>query len=160
MTLMLRADEITRLARASHEQAVILAAESEYVRRGIAGQLSVLSRVRRGLNRTYDAGKKEFKMLTKMMDSAGGKLTQTMDKLKGTIVESRFRQDAGDDDEIERNSGETRGDRTLMEFVDENEVNSMVEHLKKSLKQLQVRHPIPCMFIEATNPPSEHSTIL
>ena len=142
MTLMLRADEITRLARVSHEEAVILAAESEYLRRGISGQLNVLSRVRRGLNRTYDAGKREFKTLTKMMDSAGGKLTQTMDKLKGTIVERELHHDSGDDKEMEQHSEEMQGDRTLMDFIDENGVNSMVEDLKRSLKQLQVRYAL------------------
>jgi autophagy-related protein 17 len=138
MTLILRADEIARLARASHEESVILAAESEYLRRGIAGQLGLLSRVQRALTRTKEGGKREFKMLTKMMDSTGGKLTQTMTTLRNTIVERELQRETAGDDQMGQSGEGALADKTLMDFIDENGVNEMMEELRKSLHQLKV----------------------
>ncbi|KAH9238448.1 hypothetical protein K456DRAFT_1886265 [Colletotrichum gloeosporioides 23] len=124
MTAVLRANEIATDARQAHEEAVVLYAESQFLKRAIAEQLALLMKVRRGLKRTYDAGKRDFKNLVKTMDATNEKLQDTMAMLKNTTVESVFRP-----------PGEER--RNLMDFVDEKSVHVMVEALKQSLGELQ-----------------------
>ncbi|KAF9873037.1 kinase activator [Colletotrichum karsti] len=124
MTAVLRANEIATDARQAHEEAVVLYAESQFLKRAIADQLGLLMKVRRGLKRTYDAGKRDFKNLVKTMDATNEKLQDTMAMLKNTTVESVFRP-----------PGEER--RNLIDFVDEQSVHVMVEALKQSLGELQ-----------------------
>ncbi|TEA10523.1 Autophagy-related protein 17 [Colletotrichum sidae] len=124
MTAVLRANEIATEARLAHEKAVVLYAESQFLQRAISEQLALLMKVRRGLKRTYDAGKRDFKMLVKTMDATNETLQDTMAMLKNTTVEAGFRP-----------PGEER--RNLMDFVDEKSVHVMVEALKKSLGELQ-----------------------
>ncbi|OLN83363.1 Autophagy-related protein 17 [Colletotrichum chlorophyti] len=124
MTAVLRANEIATEARQAHEEAVVLYAESQFLQRAISEQLAILARVRRGLKKTYDAGKRDFKNLVKTMDATNEKLQDTMAMLKNTTVEAVFRP-----------PGEGR--RNLMDFVDEKSVHVMVEALKQSLGELQ-----------------------
>ncbi|OHE94185.1 kinase activator [Colletotrichum orchidophilum] len=124
MTAVLRANEIATDARQAHEEAVVLYAETQFLRRAILEQLALLMKVRRGLKRTYDAGKRDFKHLVKTMDATNEKLQETMAMLKNTTVEAGFRP-----------PGEER--RNLMDFVDEKSVHVMVEALKQSLGELQ-----------------------
>ncbi|KAK1676866.1 kinase activator [Colletotrichum godetiae] len=124
MTAVLRANEIATDARQAHEEAVVLYAETQFLRRAISEQLALLMKVRRGLKRTYDAGKRDFKHLVKTMDATNEKLQETMAMLKNTTVEAVFRP-----------PGEER--RNLMDFVDEKSVHVMVEALKQSLGELQ-----------------------
>ncbi|KAF6804789.1 Autophagy-related protein 17 [Colletotrichum sojae] len=128
MNLLVRANEITTQARLAHEEAVVLHAEGRFLRRAAADQIAVLAKVRRGLKRTYDAGKRDFKNLVKTMDATNETLQDTMAMLRNTTVEPGFRP-----------AGEER--RNLMDFVDERSVHVMVEALKKSLGELQVRCP-------------------
>ncbi|KAF6825548.1 kinase activator [Colletotrichum musicola] len=124
MNLLVRANEIATQARLAHEEAVVLHAEGRFLRRAAADQLAVLAKVRRGLKRTYDAGKRDFKNLVKTMDATNETLQDTMAMLRNTTVEPGFRP-----------AGEER--RNLMDFVDERSVHVMVEALKKSLGELQ-----------------------
>lgn len=127
MTSVLRANELCTLALQLYEEAVVLGSETEFLRRGMASQLGVLARVRNGLNRTCEAGKREFKQLIRAMDGADGKMRGTVDGLKGRVVEGGFRVGEGDE-----------GERNLMDFVDEKSVQGLVEALKGSVKELQV----------------------
>ncbi|TID02580.1 Autophagy-related protein 17 [Colletotrichum higginsianum] len=124
ITAVLRANEIATDARQAHEEAVVLYAETQFLQRAIAEQLALLMKVRRGLKRTYDAGKRDFKNLVKTMDATNETLRETMDMLKNTTVEAVFRP-----------PGEAR--RNLMDFVDEKSVHVMREALKQSLGELQ-----------------------
>ncbi|KAJ0166146.1 Autophagy-related protein 17 [Colletotrichum tanaceti] len=124
ITAVLRANEIATDARQAHEEAVILYAETQFLQRAIAEQSALLMKVRRGLKRTYDAGKRDFKSLVKTMDATNESLRETMDMLKNTTVEAVFRP-----------PGEAR--RNLMDFVDEKSVHVMREALKQSLGELQ-----------------------
>jgi autophagy-related protein 17 len=124
---VLRANEIATASRQLHEDAVIRAAHSDFLRRSISDQAHILLRVRRSLQRTYDYGKRDFKQLIKMMDGADEKLQVTMKMLRGTRVEPIFRP-VGEDS------------KTLLDFVDEKSVHSVVEALKSSLGGLQVRN--------------------
>ena len=131
MNSVLRANEICTNALQLYEEAVVLGSETEYLRRGMASQLGVLARVRNGLNRTCENGKRDFKQLIRMMDGTDGKMRETIGALRDRVVEKGFREGEGDE-----------GERNLMDFVDEKGVQRVVEALKGSVTELQVRKPI------------------
>lgn len=125
MTLVLRANDLSTHARQLHEESVILGAQTGFLKKGIDDQTKLLLRVRRSMIRTYDAGKREFKHIIKTLDSANGKLESTIDMLSNTLVDPVFRP-----------SGEKP--KTLLDFVDENQVHGMRDALKGSIAELQV----------------------
>ncbi|CAI4218028.1 unnamed protein product [Parascedosporium putredinis] len=126
MTAVVRANEICTTALHAYEESVVLNAETEYLRRGMANQLSVLARVKRSLNRTYDAGKKEFKQLIRMMDAADARMQATTATLRERIVQPEFRE--GENDGVQR---------SLLDFVADERVSEVVKALKASVKELQ-----------------------
>ena len=81
--------------------------------------------MRRGMTRAYDNGKREFKQLIRTLDGANEKLEQTLDMLRGTIVDRVFRPDG-------------EGKKNLMDFVYEKSVDTLVNALKESVIELQV----------------------
>ncbi|KAI1500725.1 kinase activator [Biscogniauxia marginata] len=124
MRLVLRANELVHVARQAYEESVILSAQSQFLRRGIGEQMHLLVRVRRSLQRTYDHGKREFKQIIKTLDSTHGRLEDTMNILRGRIVESAFRP-----------AGEEK--RNLLDFVDELQVDTIRDALKENIQALQ-----------------------
>ncbi|KAM0400498.1 hypothetical protein HYE67_007787 [Fusarium culmorum] len=125
MTLVLRANEIANAARQSHEDVAILAAQAGFLKESILDQTTILVRVRRSLQGTYDWGKRDFKKLIRSMDLVDGGLEHTMEMLRDTSVEGVFRPD-----------GEER--RSLLDFIDEGGVHGVREAMKKSIQELQV----------------------
>ncbi|RDA90372.1 hypothetical protein CP533_5635 [Ophiocordyceps camponoti-saundersi (nom. inval.)] len=124
MGLVLRANEIATAARAAHEDTVMLAAHMRFLGGSIADQVTLLKRLRRGFQATYEWGKRDFKKLIRAMDEADGKLGSTMEMLRGTEVQDEMRP-----------VGEER--RNLLDFVDETGVHAMREAMKKSIEELQ-----------------------
>ncbi|EYB24604.1 hypothetical protein FG05_06510 [Fusarium graminearum] len=124
MTLVLRANEIANAARQSHEDVAILAAQAGFLKESILDQTTILVRVRRSLQGTYDWGKRDFKKLIRSMDLVDGGLEQTMEMLRDTSVEGVFRPE-----------GEER--RSLLDFIDEGGVHGVREAMKKSIQELQ-----------------------
>ncbi|KAG8665421.1 autophagy protein 17 [Fusarium poae] len=124
MTLVLRANEIANAARQSHEDVAILAAQAGFLKESILDQTTILVRVRRSLQGTYDWGKRDFKKLLRSMDLVDGGLEHTMEMLRDTSVEGVFRPD-----------GEER--RSLLDFIDEGGVHGVREAMKKSIQELQ-----------------------
>ncbi|GAP87697.1 putative kinase activator [Rosellinia necatrix] len=124
MRLVLRANELVHAARQAHEESVILSAQTQFLRRGITEQMRLLLRVRKGLTRAYDDAKREFKQIIKTLDLANGRLEDTMNILRGRVVNSAFRPP----DEEKRN---------LLDFVDEAQVDRMREALKENIQALQ-----------------------
>ena len=124
MTLVLRANELANEARHSHEDASILAAQAGFLRSSILDQASILVRLRRSIQATYDWGKKDFKRLVKGMDDVGGEVEDTMDLLRQTEVQPNLRVE-----------GEDR--KSLLDYVEESSVDGMKEALKKSIQELQ-----------------------
>lgn len=125
VTLVRRADDLSTHARHLHEESVILGAQTAFLKRGIADQLRLLSRVHRNMIHTYDASKREFKQLTPAMDAVHGKLQQTMDMLREIPVDPLFRP-----------PGEAQ--KYLFDFVSEDQVQIMLADLKEGIDQLQV----------------------
>lgn len=126
MGLVLEANSLTTTARLAHEESVILEAQTDFLRRGIDDEVRVLLRVRKGMMRAYDAGKREFKQILRTLDAANGRLEQTMEMLRQTMVESAFRPP-------------DEKPRSLLHFVDEKNIDGMRELLKESIAGLQVR---------------------
>ncbi|KAJ4141714.1 autophagy protein 17 [Fusarium equiseti] len=124
VALVLRANEIANAARQSHEDVAILTAQVGFLQESILDQTTILARVRRSLQGTYDWGKKDFKKLIKSMDLVDGGLERTMEMLRETGVEEVFRP-----------KGEER--RSLLDFIDEGGVHGVREAMKKSIQELQ-----------------------
>ncbi|KAJ2990294.1 hypothetical protein NUW58_g3022 [Xylaria curta] len=124
IALVLRANELVHTARQAHEESVILSAQTQFLHRGISDQMRLLLRVRKGLTRTYDEGKREFKQIIKTLDVTNGRLEDTMSVLRGRPVNSAFRP-----------PGEEK--RSLLDFVDEAQVDGMIEGLKDNIQALQ-----------------------
>jgi len=126
MSAVLRGNELATSAVHLHEESVILGAQTAFLRRGITEQVQLLLRIRKGMLRAYDAGKRDFQRLIKTMDVANDRLENTMDMLRNTMVEATFRP-----------KGEEP--RNLMDFVDEKSVDSMRNAVKENIHELQVR---------------------
>ncbi|KAB5558483.1 autophagy-related protein 17 [Coniochaeta sp. 2T2.1] len=124
IALVLRGYDLAVTARNQHEEAVILSAQTAFLRRGVGEQVRILLRVRRGMKVAYDGKTREFRHLIKTLDGANGRLEGTMTMLRNTPVEAVFRP-----------AGEER--KTLMDFVDEKSVDRMREALKESIAELQ-----------------------
>ncbi|KAI1367749.1 kinase activator [Xylaria arbuscula] len=124
MGLVLRANELVHVARQAHEESVVLKAQTQFLRRGISEQMRLLLRIRKDLMRTYDDGKREFKQVIKTLDATNGRLEDTMNVLRGRGVDSAFRP-----------PGEEK--RSLLDFVDEAQVDRMREALKENIQALQ-----------------------
>lgn len=125
MSLVLRANELVTAARQAHEEAVILGAQAEFLRRGIAQQTRLLLRTRRSLTRTYESGKREFKQVIKLLDATNARLEETMDVLRSRMVEGAFRP-----------LGEAR--KSLLDFLDVDQVETVRNSLKENIGALQV----------------------
>ncbi|KAI0004779.1 autophagy-related protein 17 [Xylariaceae sp. FL0662B] len=124
MGLVLRANELVHLARQAHEESVILTAQSRFIRQGISEQVRLLWRLRRSVNRTYDNGKRDFNKTIKTLDAANGRLEDTINVLRRQIVDSAFRP-----------AGEEK--KTLLDFVDEKQVDALRNALKENIQALQ-----------------------
>ncbi|KXJ97626.1 kinase activator [Microdochium bolleyi] len=122
--LVLRANELVHNARVAHEESVILAAQSSFLRRGISDQVRILLRIRKSMIRTYDSGKREFKLVIKSLDASNSRLEETMSVLRKRIVDKAFRP-----------PGEEP--RDLLDFVDEAQVDAMRDALKENIAALQ-----------------------
>lgn len=126
MTLVLRANELANHARSAHEDTVILAAQTAFLRNSILDQVSILVKLRKSLQVTYDWGKKDFKKLVRSMDESHASLESTMSMLRNTVVQSGLRP-----------PGEDR--KSLLDFVDELNVHKLRDAMKRSIEELQVR---------------------
>ncbi|KAI0122502.1 autophagy-related protein 17 [Daldinia grandis] len=124
MGLVVRADGLVHLAKEAHEESVVLAAQSGFIRQGINEQIRLLQHLRRSINRTYDNGKREFKQVIKTLDAAHGRLEDTMKILRDRVVDSSFRP-----------PGE--GKKNLLDFIDESQVERISDALKENIQSLQ-----------------------
>ncbi|KAK3399520.1 autophagy-related protein 17 [Sordaria brevicollis] len=125
MTLVLRANDLATSARQMHEESVILSAQTEFLRHGILEEMRILQQVRRGMQRAYDIGTRDFKQIIRDLDTINKRLENIMDILRNTTVESVFRQ-----------PGE-EGPKCLLDFIDIKVVEQVRDALKVSVDELQ-----------------------
>ncbi|EPE10452.1 kinase activator [Ophiostoma piceae UAMH 11346] len=121
---VLRGNELATEARALHTDAMVDAAECEFVRAGIREQVEVMVQIRRGMSRAYETGRRDFKTLIRTLDAANGQLEHTMEILRATTVATVFRP-AGEEP------------RNLLDFVDEAGVEALQNAIKQSIAELQ-----------------------
>ncbi|KAK4032645.1 autophagy-related protein 17 [Parachaetomium inaequale] len=124
MALVLRANDLATHARQMHEESVVLAAQTAFLRRLIDEEVLLLRKLRRGMGHAYDHGQREFGQLVRTLDAANEKLLKTMDMLRDTRVEPVFRPPGEDA-------------KCLMDFVDENSVKVMQDTLMGNIGELQ-----------------------
>ncbi|KAG9243498.1 autophagy-related protein 17, partial [Calycina marina] len=117
-----RANEIVTSARESLEESVKLSARTGFLRAGIAEQANLLRKVRRGVDDIYKEGQKDFKAVLRTLDDANSRLESTMNVLRSTMVEAAFRPEAEDP-------------RSLLDFVDEQGVETMRDALRRSIRE-------------------------
>ncbi|KAG6033517.1 hypothetical protein E4U41_006897 [Claviceps citrina] len=124
MNHVLRANELATWARLSHQETLLLAAQTAFVRNSMLDQVTLLTRVRRMLQSTYEWGQGDFKKLVKAMDEVDADLTRTMDMLRDTQVQSSLQPN-------------DREGVNLLDFVDDTSVHGMREAMKQSIQDLQ-----------------------
>ncbi|KAE8454352.1 autophagy- protein 17 [Mollisiaceae sp. DMI_Dod_QoI] len=117
-----RANEIVTSARSALEESVVLSARTGFLRSGISEQVKILRRVRGGVENVYKDGQRDFKGVIRTLDAANSRLESTMDILRATMVEAAFRPDE-------------EAPRSLLDFVDEQGVETMRDALKESIRE-------------------------
>jgi len=122
MSSVWRANEIVSSARSALEESSVLSARTGYLRAGISEQVKVLRKVRSGVEDVYKYGQQDFKRVVKTLDAANERLESTMDNLRSTIVEASFRPAEEEP-------------RSLLDFVDEQDVETMRDKLKESIRE-------------------------
>lgn len=127
MNLVLQANELANAARNLHQESAILAAHTTFLRNSTLDQAAILVKVRRSLQATYDWGGRDFKVLVRAMDEVDGQLEHTIRMLRGTTVQNTLRP---------------KGERAknLLDFVDENSVESIRTIMKQNIQELQVSY--------------------
>ncbi|KAF4635311.1 hypothetical protein G7Y89_g2776 [Cudoniella acicularis] len=100
-----RANEIVTSARAALEESAVLTARTDFLRSGISEQVKILQR-----------------NVIRTLDAANARLESTMDILRSTMVEAAFRPDGEEP-------------RSLLDFVDEEGVETMRDALKESIRE-------------------------
>jgi len=125
MNHVLRANELATSARLSHQETLLLAAQTAFIRDSMLDQVTILTRVRGSLQSTYEWGKRDFKKLVKAMDEVDADLTGTIHMLRDTQVQSTLQPN-------------DRESMNLLDFVDETSVHDMREAMKHSIQDLQV----------------------
>ncbi|CAK7228155.1 hypothetical protein SEUCBS140593_006820 [Sporothrix eucalyptigena] len=121
---VLRSNEMATSARELYTQAMVDAARTGFLRKGIRQQAAVLLQIRRGMSKAYDAGRRDFRVLIRTLDAANGQLEHTMEILRATTVAAVFRP-AGEEP------------RNLLDFVDEAGVEALRDAIKQSIAELQ-----------------------
>ncbi|EFX00065.1 kinase activator protein [Grosmannia clavigera kw1407] len=121
---VLRGNELATQAHQLHAETVVLAAQTAFLRQGIRDQVDVLVRMRSGMGRAYEVGRREFRRLIRTLDAANGQLEHTMAILRATTVAAIFRPEGEDP-------------RNLLDFVDESGVAALQNAIKESIAELQ-----------------------
>ena len=115
-----RANELVTSTRKSLESSVITSARIEFLRSGIDSQVKILARIRNNTEGVAKEGAAEFKAVARNFNTADERLRETLDLLRGTIVEASLRP-------------EEEGRRSLLDYVDETGVAGLMAAVKGSI---------------------------
>lgn len=127
VTHVYRANELVTSTRKSLETSVITSARTEFLRSGVDSQVRILDRVWENTKGVADESATEFAAVIQTLDAAEERLRQTLELLKGTMVEATLRPL-----EEERKS--------LMDFVDETGVANLMGTINGSIDAAQGAH--------------------
>lgn len=112
-----RANNLCTSTRLSLEKSATLTARTSFLRSGITSQLDVLQQVQLHTQATARQGREEFEAIVVGLNGANARLRETLDTLRGTIVEAGLRP--------EKEVG-----RSLLDFVDEGAVEGVIGFMK------------------------------
>lgn len=115
-----RANELVTSTRKSLETSVITSARIEFVRSGIDSQVRILARVRNNTEGVAKESATEFEVVVQDLNTADERLRETLNQLRGTVVEASLRP------------GE-EGRRSLLDYVDESGVAGLMATIKGSM---------------------------
>ncbi len=121
-----RANNLCTSTRLFLEKAAILTARTSFLRSGINSQLDVLEQVQLNTQHAATQGRKDFGAIILRLNSADARLRETLDTLRGTIVEAGLRP-------------EKEGRRSLLDFVDEGGVEGLTESIKGGIGKARER---------------------
>lgn len=127
VTHVYHANELVTSTRKSLETSIITSARTEFLRSGVDSQLRILDRVRENTEGVANESATEFAAVIQTLDVAEERLRQTLELLRGTMVEATLRPP-----EEERKS--------LMDFVDETGVASLMDTIKGSIDAAHGAH--------------------
>ena len=127
VTHVYRANELVTSTRKSLETSIITSARTEFLRSGIDSQVRILDRVRENTEGVANESATEFAAVIQTLDVAEERLRQTLELLRGTLVEAKLRPL-----EEERKS--------LMDFVDETGVANLMDTVKRSIDTAHGAH--------------------
>ena len=115
-----RANDLVIKTRQALEEHTIVKARTHFLHNGSSTQVKLLAHVHHHLSGMAQEGGREFQAVIKVLDLAESKLRQTLDQLRGTVVESSLRP-----------VDEPR--KSLVDFVDESGVQALLGTIKESI---------------------------
>lgn len=127
VTHVYHANELVTSTRKSLETSIITSARTEFLRSGVDSQVRILDRVRKNTEGVANESATEFAAVIQKLDVADERLRQTLELLRGTMVEATLRPP-----EEERKS--------LMDFVDETGVVGLMDSIKGSIDAAHGAH--------------------
>lgn len=122
-----RANELITSTRKSLETSVITSARTDFLRTGIESQVKILTRARNNTEGVANEGAAEFKAVVLKLDTADERLRETLNLLRGTLVEASLRP-------------EEEKRRNLLDFVDETGVEGLMDTIKSSIDSASAAH--------------------
>lgn len=127
VTHVYHANELVTSTRKSLETSIITSARTEFLRSGVDSQVRILDRVWENTDGVANESATEFAAVIQTLDVAEERLRQTLELLRGTMVEATLRPP-----EEERKS--------LMDFVDETGVANLMDSIKGSIDAAHGAH--------------------
>lgn len=127
VTHVYHANELVTSTRKSLETSIITSARTEFIRSGVDSQVRILDRVWKNTDGVAKESAAEFTAVIQSLDVAEERLRQTLELLRGTMVEASLRPP-----EEEKKS--------LMDFVDETGVANLMDAIKGSIDAAHGAH--------------------
>lgn len=122
-----RANELVTSTRQRLEKSIITSARTFFLRSGIDSQCKVLAKVRKNTQGVGKESSSEFTSVVRSLDAADKRLKETLDLLRGTMVEASLRPE-----------GEER--KNLLDFVDETGVAALMATINSSIEVARKAH--------------------
>lgn len=115
-----RANELVTSTRQALEKSIVTSARTTFLKSGIDSQCKVLAKIRNNTEGVSKESSSEFASVVRTLDVADKRLKETLDLLRGTMVEASLRPE-----------GEER--KSLLDFVDETGVAGLMVTINDSI---------------------------
>jgi autophagy-related protein 17 len=136
ISVVQNATSILSEARSALESTTVLAARTIYLRRSLASQAKILRSVQYELETSIHNVGQDFRAVLKQLDRTDKKLHTTIATLQVTRIEDGFK--TGHTAESNPNAAPSgTGKETLHDFVDDQPVEALKEHLKDAIDNVR-----------------------